>query len=224
MSKYLKIFIAIAIFLGFLFLLKDYISKGNKIKDMVTSISIKDATIKTLIPYKDAYGNLHTVFEKQTISYTAAITVMGDSVKHLAARLKVKPKQLSGHLGVGIEKNGFIPVNCDSIVKAHSKLRLPGDTTELITYIPYREDIHLNIDKYWKKKWFAGHKHNYQDIWSEDNGVKVYSVQQYDIGYEYSPFSIAITTGVSIEEKPRGVLVVGIAYSPNFLRFKKRNR
>jgi hypothetical protein len=223
-GKYIKIVIGLIGIVGLFFVLKDYISKGNRVKELTTSLSIKDATIKALAPYKDKYGDLHQVYEETKISYSTAMAVMGDSIKHLADRDKIKPKQLTGHIGIGVEKKGIIAINCDSVVKAQSKLRLPGDTTENITYVPYREDIHLNIDKYWKRKWFAGHKHNYQDIWSEDNGVKVYSVQQYDLGYEYSPFSLAITAGMSIEQNPRGVLVVGIAYSPKFLRFKKRNK
>ena len=182
----------------------------------------------TATKYKDLYSSEHARIQVLKLNHDAAELLMKGTIDSQAKRLQVKPKQITEHSDVGVSKNGYIEFTMDELdsiiakYKVEQNSKLPGvKYRNKMVYIPYADSIDLKLNKFWKRSWFLGNKKWYVDVYSEDTAVKVYKFKNVAIADEYGPFAISLTGGVTVPNlKP--VLVVGVSYTPNFLRFKKR--
>lgn len=182
--------------------------------------------------YRDAYGREHLRADAAVIDRRNADRFLRGIIDSQAKALHIKPKQIVQHTDIGVARSGYVQFTVDeldSIVMAAQRERnshgaVKGDAVKFknkYVYIPYADSIDLKINKYWKRNWFLGNKKWFVDVYSEDTAVKVYKYRNVAIADEYGPFAISLTGGVTVPNL-RPVMVVGISYTPNFLRFKKR--
>ena len=222
-KKIIKTVVVLALLIIAFFFAKEYVNRGVAISQLSTSLRFTTDSAKK---FKDLYGITHNILEATTINSRVAAQLKDSTIADQARRLKIKPNQITSHLSFNASKEGYVKINVDSLVKAIKKDKLPGDTTHDYAYIPYREDIDLKINQYWKRKWFAGNKKKYIDIYSLDNNVEVYNFKQMYVGDEYGPFAVSFFAGFGlVNMRPvefGGVAGIGLSYTPNFMRFKKR--
>lgn len=182
----------------------------------------------TAARYKDQYGAEHAMLLETQVDARTARIRYDSLIKATAKRVGVKPKQIAGVASLTASKQYTVPFNIDSFLKTLPK-RQPGDTSPRIVYLPVNCSIDINYAKYWQRSrflfWsngtFLQNKKWFVDVYGNDADTRIDYFKQLHIADEYGPFALSFTVGVSIPNlKP--VAVVGLSYTPKFLRFKKR--
>lgn len=223
----LLILAALAVFL--------FLKRINNDAVTLTALRIElAASNDTAKRYRDMYGAEHIIREQNRLNHAAAEVLYKQTIADQAKRLGIRPKQLTEHTSVALTKSGTIEMTVEELDRliAETQRKRVHDTTDTgsaLVYIPYTADIDLKLNKFWKRNRFLFWKHgtflqakkHYVDVYSEDQGVKIYDFQNVHIADEYGPFALSLTVGATLPNlKP--VAVVGLSYTPKFLRFKKR--
>lgn len=182
----------------------------------------------TAARYKDQYGAEHAMLLETQVDERTARIRYDSLIKATAKRVGVKPKQIAGVASLTASKQYAVPFNIDSFLATLPK-RKPGDTSPRIVYLPVNCSIDINYAKYWQRSrflfWsngtFLQNKKWFVDVYGNDADTRIDYFKQLHIADEYGPFALSFTVGVSVPNlKP--VAVVGLSYTPKFLRFKKR--
>lgn len=171
--------------------------------------------------YKDQYGITHNVLQVTNENFRVTKLVNDSLIRSVASRSGVKPKHVGDISSFTATKEGYRTFDVDSFLATLPK-RSPDDTSHRIVSIPTDCNIDIKYNKYWHRSWFLGHKKWFVDVYSDDKSVKITNLKALHISDEYSLISIGVTVGISVPNW-QPTLVVGLCYTPNFLRFKRRN-
>lgn len=225
MKKMLPVAVAI-LAIVFLFLaVKRFNSTSVTLHNLQAALQAEKSTAAR---YKDQYGAEHAMLLETQVDARTSRIRYDSLIKATAKRVGVKPKQIAGVASFTATKTYGIPFNVDSFLKTLPK-REPGDTTPRLIYLPANCSIDINYAKYWHRSrflfWkngtFLQNKKWYVDVYGNDAETKIDYFKQLHIADEYSPFALSLTVGVSVPNL-NPVAVVGLSYTPKFLRFKKR--
>lgn len=97
-----------------------------------------------------------------------------------------------------------------------------------LTYNPENDslwldyDIHLNIAKYTKRKWFLGEKQHFIDVWADDPRVKIQGLKTFTIAQELPrrwSFGLHGGYGVTLNDPFRFAPYIGAGISYNLIHF-----
>lgn len=218
MKKLYLIIIAVILASGAFLYVKFANTNRVAILDLQRALSTEKQTAKK---YKDQYGVEHAMLLQSRYSEKAGWIKYDSLLTAVAKRTGTKPNNITEVTAFEATKEGVREFDVDSFL---ATLPVPaiGDTTHRIAYIPIDCNIKLNYIKYWHRSWFLGNKKWFVDVYSDDKSVKINNLKSIHIADEYSPFALSVTAGVTIPNF-RPVAVIGLSYTPNFLRFKKRN-
>lgn len=209
--------ISIALFIGYHLRLK-YKDQAEALHQMYAELKGEKSTSKY---YKDQYGITHNVLQVTNENFRVAKLANDSLLRSTAKRAGIKTKQIGDISSFTATKEGYRTFDVDSFLATLPK-RSPDDTSHRIVNIPTDCNIDIKYNKYWHRSWFLGHKKWFVDVYSDDKSVKITNLKALHISDEYSPISLGVTVGISVPNW-QPALVVGICYTPNFLRFKRRN-
>ena len=162
----------------------------------VTAIAIGKAHQVTY--YRDQYNIEHATAQSEQLDHTQLLTLYHDSLDHLAALLRVKPKQISGITGIGMHTTDtvLVPVDSAGLDAYYSdKYMSMHITPKRDTYmVEYAYDDSITISDYWQRRWLLGRK------------------QYYVNGFAQNPHThLTGLTGVRLKAKDPGRFGVGPA-------------
>lgn len=204
---------------------------ANRYSDTLSDLSALrgeySKTVDTAKHYKDPYGAEHSRVELHNVTPEMLATIVGAKLDSQAKRIGVPRKNITRHTEMQVHQVGeinFTLTQLDSLTAELLHRRGTDTVNNTITVsVPYSVDADLQINDIRKRKWFGASWRNYVDVYSEDEGVKIYKFSSYATGTRYSSFGGSLTAGLVL---PTGQLaiVAGISWSPDFLRFKRRRK
>jgi hypothetical protein len=169
--------------------------------------------------YRDQNNIEHATAAAEALDYQQLTMLYRDSLAHLAALLRVKPKQIGGIATISTQTKGSITIPLDSAGKGSFGGEHIDGTAKLLhdtLYIEYAFTDSVVLTDYWRRKWLLGRKQYYVDGFAMNPDTHLTGLSALRLkAKEPGRFGIGPALNIDIS----GRVTFGLSFTYSIIRF-----